>query len=59
MKIKLFTIPNILTLCNLLSGCAAAVFALMMVLTNIKPLKKLHPLYFIAFAAVLGIVFEL
>lgn len=28
MKIKLFTIPNILTLCNLLSGCAAAVFAL-------------------------------
>ena len=38
---------------------AASVFALMMVLTNIKPLKKLHPLYFIAFAAVLGIVFEL
>lgn len=31
----------------------------MMVLTNIKPLKKLHPLYFIAFAAVLGIVFKL
>ena len=28
MKIKLFTIPIILTLCNLLSGCAAAVFAL-------------------------------
>ena len=29
---------------------ATSVFALMMVLTNIKPLKKLHPLYFIAFA---------
>ena len=38
---------------------ATSVFALMMVLTNIKPLKKLHPLYFIAFAAVLGIVFKL
>lgn len=28
MKIKLFTIPNILTLGNLLSGCASALFAL-------------------------------
>lgn len=28
MKIKLFTIPNILTLCNLLCGSLAAVFAL-------------------------------
>lgn len=28
MKIKLFTVPNILTLCNLLSGCVAAVIAL-------------------------------
>lgn len=38
---------------------AIAVFALLMILTNVKPLKKLHPLYFIAFAAVLGIVFKL
>lgn len=28
MKIKLYTIPNALTLCNLLLGCMAAVFAL-------------------------------
>ncbi|MDD3108001.1 MAG: CDP-diacylglycerol--serine O-phosphatidyltransferase [Alistipes sp.] len=28
MKIKMFTIPNMLTLCNLLSGCAAVVSAL-------------------------------
>lgn len=28
MKIRLFTIPNMLTLCNLLFGCAAAVYAL-------------------------------
>ena len=28
MKIKLFTLPNILTLCNLLAGCGAALFAL-------------------------------
>ena len=33
-------------------------FAVLMVLTNIKPVKKLHPLAFIAFAAVIGIVFE-
>lgn len=31
-------------------------FIVMMVVTNIKPLKKLHPLVFIAFAAVCGIV---
>ena len=28
MKIKLFTVPNALTLCNLLSGCVASVLAL-------------------------------
>ena len=28
MKLRLFTFPNILTLCNLLSGCAAVIFAL-------------------------------
>ncbi len=33
-----------------------ALFALLMVLTNIKPLKKLHPILFIAFSAVVGIV---
>lgn len=38
---------------------AVAVFALIMVLTNIKPLKKLHPLCFIALSAVIGIVFQL
>lgn len=30
-------------------------FALLMVVTNIKPLKKLHPLVFIAFAAAAGV----
>ena len=32
-----------------------ALFALMLVLTNLKKLKKLHPLVFIAFAAAAGI----
>ncbi len=32
-----------------------ALFAVMMVITNIKPLKKLHPLVFIAIAAAAGI----
>ena len=31
-------------------------FAVMMVITNVKPLKKLHPLVFIAFAAAVGIL---
>ena len=30
-------------------------FAVMLVLTNLKPLKKLHPLVFIAFAAAAGV----
>ena len=30
-------------------------FAVMMIITNIKPIKKLHPLVFIAFAAAAGI----
>lgn len=38
---------------------AIIVFALMMLLTNLKPLKKWHPLCFIALAAVIGIVFQL
>lgn len=33
-----------------------ALFILLMVLTNIKKLKKLHPLVFIAFAAAAGVV---
>ena len=33
-----------------------AFFALMLVVTNVKPLKKLHPLVFIAFAAAVGIL---
>ncbi|MBQ2865775.1 MAG: chromate transporter [Clostridia bacterium] len=32
--------------------------AVLLVLTNIKPLKKLHPVVFIAFSAVVGIVFK-
>lgn len=32
--------------------------AVLLVLTNIKPLKKLHPVAFIAFSAVVGIVFK-
>ena len=31
---------------------------LLLVLTNIKKLKKIHPVFFIAFAAVIGIVFR-
>ena len=33
-----------------------ALFAVMLVITNVKPLKKLHPLVFIAIAAAAGIV---
>ena len=32
--------------------------AVLLVLTNVKPLKKLHPVAFIAFSAVVGIVFK-
>ena len=45
MKIKLFTLPNILTLCNLLCGAAAAVAALRF--DNLQ-----WPLLFIVAAAV-------
>ncbi len=33
--------------------------ALVFVLTKLKPLKKLHPLVFIAFSALMGVVFKL
>lgn len=33
-------------------------FAVLMVLTNIKKIKNLHPLCFVAFAAIVGIVFK-
>ncbi len=36
-----------------------ALFAVFMILSNIKPLKNWHPLAFIALAAVAGIVFQL
>ena len=38
---------------------ALILLALLLVLTNLKRLKKLHPVVFIAFAAVCGIVFKL
>lgn len=38
---------------------AIALFAVFLILMNIKPLKKVHPIFFIAAAAVLGIVFQL
>lgn len=37
----------------------AAVFAVLLVLTQIKPTKKIHPLFFILAGAVVGIVFSL
>ncbi len=36
-----------------------ALAALVFALTKIKPLKKLHPIVFIAFSAIIGIVFKL
>ena len=38
---------------------ALALFAVFFILMNLKPLKKIHPIFFIAAAAVLGIVFRL
>lgn len=37
---------------------AVILFALLMVITNIKKFKKLHPVVFIGIAAVVGIVFQ-
>lgn len=37
---------------------ALILFVLLLVLTNIKPLKKLHPLSFIGLAAAVGIIFK-
>ena len=49
-------------ICNVISIGAgvkhAILAALLLVLTNIKPTKKLHPIYFIAFSAVVGILFS-
>ena len=38
---------------------ALALFAVFFIFMNLKPLKKVHPIFFIAAAAVLGIVFQL
>lgn len=38
---------------------AIGLFIIFLVLMNLKPLKKIHPIFFIAAAAVLGIVFRL
>lgn len=38
---------------------ALALFVVFFILMNLKPLKKVHPIFFIAAAAVLGIVFQL
>lgn len=38
---------------------ALALFVVFFILMNLKPLKKIHPIFFIAAAAVLGIVFRL
>lgn len=38
---------------------AIIIFAVLLVLMNLKPLKKVHPIAFIAAAAALGIIFKL
>lgn len=38
---------------------AIALFVVLFILMNLKPLRKVHPIFFIAAAAVLGIVFQL
>ena len=43
-----------------LFNCKALIlFAALLILTRVKPLSKLHPIVFIAFSAVFGIVFRL
>ncbi|MBR4954997.1 MAG: chromate transporter [Clostridia bacterium] len=43
---------------DILNIPALILAAVLLVLTNIKPVKKLHPVFFIAFSAVVGIVFK-
>ena len=38
---------------------AVCIFIVLLIVMNLKPLKKVHPIFFIAASAVLGIVFQL
>ncbi|MBO5806260.1 MAG: CDP-diacylglycerol--serine O-phosphatidyltransferase [Tidjanibacter sp.] len=51
MKIKYFTLPNIITLCNLLSGCFAALCAVAHIWSPVEVSLKL-PLLFIVASAI-------
>lgn len=58
----LFTVPaldpNSFTLIGKVNIPEAALFLILMILTNIKPLKDRHPIIFIGFAAVCGIAYN-
>ena len=60
LAICLFGAPNVMALANgfTLNLKYILLFAVLMIITNIKPLKKLHPLVFIAASAVVGIIFK-
>lgn len=38
---------------------AAILFAVLMIATNIKPIKKLHPIFFILIAGIVGAIFKM
>lgn len=58
IRVALFTgaAAGIGGLLSSIDWCWAGLFAALLVLSNIKPLKKLHPIVFIGAAAVVGIV---
>ena len=60
IAICLFGAPSVMALAKgfTLNLKYIILFAALLIITNIKPLKKLHPLVFIAASAVIGIVFE-
>lgn len=57
LKIALFKGGELLL--SSVSWIAVALFAVMVVLLHLKPLKKLHPIVFIAAGAVFGILFSM
>ena len=62
MKVALFTFEKFGQtgkISDVFAPAATAVFAIVVILTNIKPTKKLHPIIFIIGGAVLGIILKM
>ena len=57
LKIALFKQAD--TFLASISWLAVALYAVLVVLTHLKPLKKLHPIVFIAVGAVVGVLLKM